>query len=395
MLKKIILISILTCAFQSGMSQVFTYTNNISSGFFHKLFDTYSQKFKDRRDVKSQYVGGVLTLFNLSRPLIMKNNYYSDIKYDTANNTFSLMASIIDQDQTAYAHIIVNNVTRSEWHAFKDSLNTYDTVKSDKELFDILFQHPVLEADIELNVTQPLDTKSLASILPVFDSAPDSLALSSYPVHVYSRITYFKESGELYAEVDVDYEDRANIDFILQSITHGDLILGTDKKLYKTEKFIINPYLISLNFENISLIQDMIKLELGSENEFVSAIVRHKIALDIKAKADKVDDPVVKSYYESLAQFIENPISFRVTVQSRTKSSNELIQFWYRLMSVVEYQSIIQAMPKPKSNKDVGLIMGNKVRQHHYQAHVKQLLDIINQSIEIHYYVNGQDILDN
>ena len=64
-------------------------------------------------------------------------------------------------------------------------------------------------------------------------------------------------------------------------------------------------------------------------------------------------------------------------------------------MSVVEYQSIIQAMPKPKSNKDVGLIMGNKVRQHHYQAHVKQLLDIINQSIEIHYYVNGQDILDN
>ena len=170
MLKKIILISILTCAFQSGMSQVFTYTNNISSGFFHKLFDTYSQKFKDRRDVKSQYVGGVLTLFNLSRPLIMKNNYYSDIKYDTANNTFSLMASIIDQDQTAYAHIIVNNVTRSEWHAFKDSLNTYDTVKSDKELFDILFQHPVLEADIELNVTQPLAVSYTHLTLPTIYS---------------------------------------------------------------------------------------------------------------------------------------------------------------------------------------------------------------------------------
>jgi hypothetical protein len=395
MVKKILLISILACASQIGMSQVFSYTNNISDGFFHKLFDVYSQKFKNRRDAKSQYVGGVLTLFNLSHPLIMKNNYYSDIKYDTANNTLSLTASIVDQNQAAYVHMVVNNVDRSEWQALKNSINTYQTARSDKLLFDMLFQHPVLEADVELNVTQPLDTKNLSSILPIFDSAPDSLALSSYPVQVYSRITYFKDSGELYAEVDVDYEDRANIDFILQSITHGDLILDADKKFYNTEKFIINPYLISLNFENISLIQDMIKLELGSENEFVTAIVRHKIALDIKAKADKVDDLVVKSYYESLAQFIETPISFRVTVQSRTKSSNELIQFWYRLMSVVEYQSIIQAMPKPKSNKDVGLIMGNKVRQHHYQAHVKQLLDIINKSIEIHYYVNGQDISDN
>lgn len=392
--KTVLILSILTCVLQPAVSQVFSLKDVVPSTFFHQVYDEYYQNLQDRRDANSQYMSGLLTLFSVSESLLKQHDYYSHLQYDDANRQLTLTASVVSKSQTGYIKMYINDVPAKQWQQFEQVAYDYDKPEiKQKKLNQLVFDHVIDKADFELNVTQPLDTKKISQVLPVFKKAPDSLMLDEYPAHIYSRIFYSKDNGELTVDLDVEYKDRANLTFDLESTTYGDFVMNPHgQSNHDYERLVVNPQYMTIALENKTLIQDMIKLEIDSDSDFLSNMARQKVAMDIRAKSNKVESSIIKKYYHSLADFVQNPLQLRVSVISHARGDHDIDEFWYRLSQSVKYHSLLQSAEDSDQKKDISTHIAKKIRKMHYENHLKELLDVMNGTIEVQYYVNGQKV---
>ncbi|MDC0534429.1 hypothetical protein OAO18_01315 [Francisellaceae bacterium] len=373
----------------------FSFQSSLPNSFFYNLYNSHLKAYTDKNRKYSRYDGAVFTVLKLSKSLLTQNAYYSNINYDDNTRVLEIIISVNNnQNETGYAKLVFNDVSTDFWHKLQLAIKVNDVKKLNNYYNEILTKYNMEFFDLEIDVNNSIATKDLALILPVLQNAPESLALSSYPANLYLRMTYDKQDNIFILDGFVDYKDRARINMNYEAIYKGGFYLNdlvhVDESSNRHEHV---PMFMVIELINDTLIQDMIKLESGTNNEFISTVIRQKVALDIESKAQKTDSEIAKNYYTSLASFVANPISLKLVVKNNGKNSEAINDFWYNLSQVAKTQSVLQLTEFPDNEtEDPGSVVRYKLRAADLAYRVNRLFYVINESLSLTYYVNGHKL---